>query len=82
MLLSKEATSVDLVTVYSERCYTIGRRLNLVTEEFYNEALDLARQRDREREEAIRNGTTHELGLLHGIPLSIKDHVLYKTLDI
>jgi hypothetical protein len=42
MLIKNEATSVDLVNVFGERCYTFGRKLNLVTEEFYEEALEIA----------------------------------------
>ena len=59
MLLARECTSVDLVNVYGERCYTIGRSLNLVTEEFYNEGLLLAKTKDKEREDAIAKGLTH-----------------------
>lgn len=32
-------TSVDLVNFYGDRCQTIGRRLNLHTEEMFEEAL-------------------------------------------
>jgi hypothetical protein len=46
MLLKKEVSSVDLVNIYAERCYTIGRKLNLLTEEFYEEALAIATIRD------------------------------------
>jgi hypothetical protein len=39
-------TSEDLVNVYGKRCYTIGRELNVVTEEYYDLALEEARKRD------------------------------------
>lgn len=45
----------------------------MVTEEFYDIALIEAREKDEERSEAIKNGKVHKLGLLHGIPISIKD---------
>jgi Asp-tRNA(Asn)/Glu-tRNA(Gln) amidotransferase A subunit family amidase len=48
-----------------------------VTEEYYNEALDEARYKDLETTTAIRLKKTNELGPLHGIPISIKDHVDY-----
>jgi hypothetical protein len=38
-LLKGSFTSVDLVNVYAQRCYTIGRELCLITEENYEEAL-------------------------------------------
>ena len=41
-------TSEDLVNVYGKRCYTIGRKLNLVTEEFYKEGLEMAKIKDKE----------------------------------
>ncbi|CDW81226.1 amidase family protein [Stylonychia lemnae] len=68
-------TSYEIVTVFAKRCHRIGRKLNLVTEEYYDEALLTAQDKDRERELAVRNGRANELGLLHGIPVSIKDHV-------
>lgn len=48
MQINNEVTSVEIVAVYSQRCHTIGRQLNLVTEEFYDEALELAAQKDKE----------------------------------
>lgn len=32
-------TSVEIVSVFAKRCHKIGRDLNLVTEEYYDEAL-------------------------------------------
>ena len=75
LLIKRELTSVDLVNYFSERCYTIGRKNNYLTEEFYNVALELAKVKDQQIDEAISNETTDQLGLLHGIPISIKDHV-------
>ncbi len=46
-------TSVDLVNVYGSRCQTIGRELNLITEENYEEAMAEAKIKDTERKEAI-----------------------------
>lgn len=46
MLMKEEVTSEELVNVFGHRCYTIGRSLGLVTEEFYTEALYEARNKD------------------------------------
>ena len=75
MLLNREVTSEDLVNVFGKQCYTIGRKLNLVTEEYYDLALIIAKEKDKELEEAIKHKRTNELGLFHGIPISIKDHI-------
>lgn len=75
MLINREVTSVELVSFYAKRCYEIGRKLNLLTGEYYKEALAIAKIKDQILDEAIKAGTTEKLGLLHGIPMSIKDHV-------
>lgn len=36
----------------------------------------MARQKDKERDEAVRTNQTDRLGLMHGVPVSIKDHVI------
>lgn len=48
-LIKGTFTSVDLVHVFGDRCYRIARPLNLSTEELFDQALELARQRDLER---------------------------------
>jgi len=42
LLSSKEATSVDLVTVFAQNCISKGRELNLVATEYFREALEVA----------------------------------------
>jgi hypothetical protein len=37
-MLEGEFTSLDLVNVFSDRCYIIGRGLNLSTQENFREA--------------------------------------------
>ena len=64
-----------MVNVFGERSFTIGRKFNLLTEEYYDLALIEAKKRDQERDEAIKAGTVDKLGAFHGIPISIKDHV-------
>ncbi len=46
MQINGEVSSVDLVSVFAQRCNKIGRKFNLITEEYYNEALDEARAKD------------------------------------
>jgi Asp-tRNA(Asn)/Glu-tRNA(Gln) amidotransferase A subunit family amidase len=74
-LLRGDFTSVDLVNVFGKRCFTIGRRLCLSAEEDFDSALVEAAEKDRERREAIQNGSQGELPVLHGIPVSIKEMV-------
>ena len=54
MQINGEVTSVDIVSVFAQRCHTIGRKFNLVTEEYYNEALDEARLKDLQLARAIK----------------------------
>ncbi len=75
MQINGEVSSVDLVSVFAQRCNKIGRKFNLITEEYYNEALDEARAKDLQTARAIKEKKIQELGALHGIPISIKDHV-------
>jgi hypothetical protein len=58
-LLSGKFTSVDLVNIYSHRCYIVGRKLNYTTQESYKAALIMAEAKDDERKQAIRNKTVH-----------------------
>ena len=45
-MLSGELTSFEIVSFYGDRCYKYGRKYNLLTEEYYEDALTLAKQRD------------------------------------
>ena len=66
-------SSVDLVTVFAERCQRIGRALNLSTEENFIQALGMAMKKDQELAKAKKEGRENELGLMFGIPFSVKD---------
>ena len=72
-LLEGKYTSIDLVHYFGNRVQTLGRELNLTTEELFEDAMKLASIRDMERKEAIEKGETEKLPFLHGIPISIKD---------
>ena len=49
-LIEGRFTSVDLVNVYADRCYRVGRSLCLSAQENFEEALDLAAIKDKERQ--------------------------------
>lgn len=66
-------TSVDLVNFYGDRCQTLGRELNCSTEEMFESAMEKAKLCDKERQQAIKEGTLASLPYVHGIPISIKD---------
>jgi hypothetical protein len=46
-LLIGAFTISDLVNVYGKRCYTIGRALNLTTDELFGEAKVIAAEKDK-----------------------------------
>ncbi len=39
-------TSVDIVSFYAYRCFDIGRKFGFITEEYYAEAMVMAKLRD------------------------------------
>ena len=65
---SGKLTSVEIVSTYIKRALTIGRVLHLTAEECFEQALSEAYKCDQE----TANG--HSRGLLHGIPISVKEH--------
>ena len=68
------------MTYYAQRCYTIGRSLNLTTEELFTEAFEQASKCDEQRKRCIDAGKDpfKELGALHGIPFSVKEQLAMK----
>ena len=66
------------MNVFASRCYSIGRRLCLSTEEDFEEALRDAAAKDRERQEKGGRG----LPPLHGIPVSVKDSVMIDLIEV
>ena len=65
---SGRLTSVQVVSAYILRARSLGRELGLVAEECYRAALDEARRCDLETAQG------QSRGLLHGVPISVKDH--------
>ena len=45
------------VAVFSLRCFTHGRALNAVHQEYYEQAMQIARDKDDQLKEARANGT-------------------------
>lgn len=77
-LIQGEFTSTDLVNVFAERCYRIGRGLQLTTQENFLAALKIAEERDEELRQLKDEGPDaieEKLGILHGIPFAVKDTI-------
>src|SRR5262245_26233345 len=64
---AKQISSVEVVQAHLKRIEAVNPRLNAVVQLRADEALDEARLAD----EALARGESH--GLLHGIPMTIKD---------
>ena len=77
-----EFISVDLLMFYIERWSTYGLKLNLITDPFFEEALQIARDCDETRKDPVKmediRQNTETKGLLFGIPISIKDLIFKK----
>ena len=74
-LMRGDFTSVDLVNLFAERSYRIGRRLCMSGQENFEEATKMAKKRDQERRKARLSNSENELPLMHGIPISVKDQI-------
>ena len=65
----REISSVELVSAHLERIERIQPRLNAVVEVMADEALRAARSAD------AKLAAGESLGLLHGVPISVKDSI-------
>ncbi len=72
-LLNGEFRSIDLVSLYGERCQSLGRGLHLSAEESFNTAIKMAEDCDAEITKATIQGRADRLPLLFGIPISVND---------
>eukprot|EP00054_Salpingoeca_dolichothecata_P009122 m.51636 g.51636 ORF g.51636 m.51636 type:complete len:611 (-) comp18177_c0_seq1:64-1896(-) len=70
-----EVSSEDAIAVFANRSYHVARKqFNLVTEEFYDEALTQAKALDARPE-------NKNSALLYGLPVSVKDCFVQKDAD-
>ncbi|KAG8742622.1 hypothetical protein FRC12_015321 [Ceratobasidium sp. 428] len=75
-LAAKECSAVEVATAFCKAAYAAQELTNCLTEIMFGSALARARELDVHLEE-----TGSVVGPLHGIPVSIKDHVLVKGED-
>ena len=68
----RKFSCVQVMSIYAKRALEIGRNLNLTTEECFEDALREAKLCDEEVEKGVFRG------LLHGVPISLKDHFSMK----
>lgn len=67
MIRKKEVSAVEVVTSYIERIEEVNYQLNAVVMESFDRALEEGKKADQ----ALASGNS--TGLLHGVPLTIKD---------
>ncbi|MHA1468801.1 MAG: amidase family protein, partial [Promethearchaeota archaeon] len=66
---TQELTSLDVTEILIERI----EKINPITNAYCTPTFDLAREMAKRADDSIKKG--EKLGLLHGIPISIKDEV-------
>ncbi|KAK2750126.1 hypothetical protein FQN57_004621 [Myotisia sp. PD_48] len=66
---SREATAVEVTTAFCHRAAIAQQLVNCLTEIFFQDGLDQAKELDR-----ILEATGKPVGPLHGVPVSLKDH--------
>lgn len=75
-LATRECTAVEVTTAFCKAAYAAQELTNCLTEIMFTQALARARELD-----AHLAVTGSVVGPLHGVPVSIKDHVLVKGED-
>ena len=70
----------QLISVYWDRAYKIGRKLRISADECFRQALQSAEDKDKELKQCLSSGSDpyKVLGKLHGIPFSVKDQIKLK----
>ncbi|KAH7337928.1 general amidase GmdA [Rhizoctonia solani] len=75
-LATKECTAVEVTTAFCKATYAAQELTNCVTEVMFTQALARAQELD-----AHMSQTGKVVGPLHGIPVSVKDHISVKGED-
>lgn len=70
-LMNGKYTSLELMSEIIRRTADVGVRYNYISDVNFKWALKRAQECDTERDLAKKEGT--EVGILHGIPISVKD---------
>ncbi|CUA77747.1 hypothetical protein RSOLAG22IIIB_12815 [Rhizoctonia solani] len=76
LLAAKECTAVEVITAFCKATYAAQELTNCVTEVMFTQALARAHELDAH---ILQTGEV--VGPLHGIPVSIKDHICVKGED-
>lgn len=75
LMNNNQLNSIELISLYIQRCITIGNDLNAITQDLYLEALEMAKLSDE------RRLAGKPIRLLEGIPFSVKDCFDQKGMD-
>ncbi|CAE7062050.1 unnamed protein product [Rhizoctonia solani] len=75
-LASRECTSLEVTTAFCKATYAAQELTNCITEVMFSQALSRAQELD-----VHISQTGKVVGPLHGIPISIKDHICVKGED-
>jgi len=79
-LNNDQITSQQILYVYMERCQKFAIDKNYITDLCIDEAFEQAKKCDQIRSQTPQN-QRHKLGLLFGIPVSVKENILQKGYD-
>jgi hypothetical protein len=76
-MVTQRFKSVDLVKIFADRCFHIGRGLSLTSQENFDKAIRLAHEKDEEITEAIKKGVPDifAIGIMQGIPIAVSDSI-------
>ena len=80
MMNNDEITSEEVLLIFFQRVRTIGLSYELIADVNFDDALEAARKCDEKRKSMTKE-ERKSLGLLFGIPISVKDNFKVKGLD-
>ena len=81
-MVTQRFQSVDLVKIFADRCFHIGRGLALTSQENFHRAVELAKQKDKEIADAIKAGVPDifAIGIMQGIPIAVSDSMYQENM--